>query len=145
MQSVFRTIISLVLYHVRTKSLPVFYLIALKGFSLTLLLLTNSLLLKIEFGCLYMINELINDWSRNKKDDLVLKFDLEKAFDTMNWGFLDVIPYIKGFNNIWRSWIRGCISNVNFSIIINGRFKCKIIPSVSIRGCSCFDHRWPVH
>ena len=36
-----------------------------------------------------MANELIDDWSRKGKDGVVLKLDLEKAFDTVDWDFLD--------------------------------------------------------
>lgn len=68
-----------------------------------------------------MANELIDDWSRKGKDDVVLKLDLEKAFDTMDWDFLDVVLEIKGFGPIWLSCTCGCISSATFSIIINGR------------------------
>ena len=70
---------------------------------------------------LFMANELIDDWSRNRKEGVVHKLELEKAFDTVDWDFLDVILYIKGFGQLWRSMIRGCISRANFSIIINGQ------------------------
>ncbi|XP_038894473.1 rab3 GTPase-activating protein catalytic subunit isoform X2 [Benincasa hispida] len=38
----------------------------------------------------------------------------------------------KGVGIVWRSWIQGCISSANFSIIINGRPLDKIIPSRGI-------------
>lgn len=64
---------------------------------------------------------------------MVLKMDLEKAFDTVDWNFLDVVLQIKGFGPIWWSLIHGYISNAKFSIIISGRPRGKIIPSCGIR------------
>ena len=64
---------------------------------------------------------------------MVLKLDLEKSFDTVDWDFHDVVLEIKGFGPIWQSWTHGCICNANFSIIINGRPWGKIIPSRGIK------------
>jgi hypothetical protein len=37
---------------------------------------------------------------------LVLKLDYEKAYDMVNWGFLDFMLECGGFGPILRSWIR---------------------------------------
>lgn len=63
---------------------------------------------------------------------MVLNLDIEKAFDTANWEFLDVLQATI-FGSKWRKWIRGCTSSANYSILTNGRPRGKIIHSHSIR------------
>ena len=61
-------------------------------------------------------NEIIDDWRVLKKSGLILKLDLEKVFDKVDWAFLDAIFKAKGFATLWRKWIYGCISSTNYSI-----------------------------
>lgn len=44
---------------------------------------------------------------------VVIKLDIEKAFDIVDWEFLDNIMTAKGFGNTWRRWIKGCISSTS--------------------------------
>ena len=85
-------------------------------------------------------NELIDDWSSSQKSGIVLKLDLEKAFDMVDWEFLDTVLRIKGFGSLWRNWINGCLSSANYSIIINGRPRGKIIPTRGIRQGDPLSH-----
>ena len=78
-------------------------------------------------------NEMIAKWSQNKKEEVVLKLDLEKASDKVDWYFLDTILHIKCFGPLWHIWIRDCISSSNFSVIIVARPWGKIIPSRGIK------------
>lgn len=80
-----------------------------------------------------MANELIDDWSSSQKSGIVLKLDLEKTFDMVDWEFLDTVLCIKGFSSLWCNWISGCFSSANYSIILNGCPHGKIIPSRGIR------------
>ena len=52
---------------------------------------------------------------------MVFKIDFEKAYDRVEWEFLDHVLEKKGFDSLWRKWMRGCLSSVNYSVIINGR------------------------
>ncbi|GJT03373.1 RNA-directed DNA polymerase, eukaryota, reverse transcriptase zinc-binding domain protein [Tanacetum coccineum] len=51
---------------------------------------------------------------------MLLKFDFEKAFDRVNWGFLDDILAQMGFGNVWRKWIHGCLDSAYTFILVNG-------------------------
>jgi hypothetical protein len=51
---------------------------------------------------------------------MFMKLDMEKAFDRMEWTFLLVVLEKLGFNPVWISWIRTCISTPTFSILLNG-------------------------
>lgn len=51
---------------------------------------------------------------------LVFKVDFDKAFDSLNWGFLDSVLMQMNFSDKWRRWIRGCLSSGRASVLING-------------------------
>ncbi|KAL6335916.1 hypothetical protein AAG906_003541 [Vitis piasezkii] len=46
-----------------------------------------------------------------KEEGVVFKIDFEKAYDHVDWGFLDHVLERKGFSPKWRSWIRGFNGN----------------------------------
>ena len=51
---------------------------------------------------------------------MVFKIEFEKAYDHVNWNFVDEVLERKGFKDRWRRWIRGCLSSVKFSVLVNG-------------------------
>ncbi|KAL5548851.1 hypothetical protein UlMin_004082 [Ulmus minor] len=65
--------------------------------------------------------EAVEDYRIRGERGVIFKVDFEKAYDHVNWDFLDFVLEKKGFGVRWRSWMRGCISSVNFSIMINGK------------------------
>nr|KAJ0204712.1 hypothetical protein LSAT_V11C500243130 [Lactuca sativa] len=66
-----------------------------------------------------IINKVFS-WAKNTKENLfVLKIDFEKAFDSINWGYLDSMMEQMGFSNKWRNWIRGCLTSSKASVLVN--------------------------
>ena len=51
---------------------------------------------------------------------LLLKIDIEKAFDHVNWDFLMEVMFKMGFGHRWINWMKWCYSTATFSILING-------------------------
>ncbi|KAL0433555.1 UNVERIFIED_CONTAM: hypothetical protein Slati_2689800 [Sesamum latifolium] len=49
-----------------------------------------------------------------------LKVDLRKAFDSMEWDFLEASLRLFKFPSRFRSWIMECISMVSYFIYLNG-------------------------
>ncbi|KAA0025183.1 reverse transcriptase [Cucumis melo var. makuwa] len=84
-------------------------------------------------NAILIANEAIDWWKIKKSKGFVLKFDLLKAFDKISWSFIDFILEKKNFPNKWRSWIKACISNVHYSILINGNPKGRIKACRGIR------------
>lgn len=54
-------------------------------------------------------NEAIDYWEAKKIKGCVLKLDIEKAFDKVNWAFIDYMLKVKNYPSKWRSWIKACI------------------------------------
>lgn len=59
-------------------------------------------------------------WMGTTAPNMVLKLDMEKAYDRVQWLFLLKIMQKLGFSDKWVSFIERCISPCWFSILING-------------------------
>ncbi|XP_055961032.1 uncharacterized protein LOC130015273 [Mercurialis annua] len=69
----------------------------------------------IRFECIYLINN-----SRKKSNGpLALKLDMAKAYDMVEWYFIESMLVKLGFNGIWVKKIMNCLYSVNFSFLIN--------------------------
>jgi hypothetical protein len=51
---------------------------------------------------------------------MLIKLDLSKSYDRINWDFLREILKYFGFDKEWISWIMALISSSFFVILING-------------------------
>nr|GEZ80395.1 RNA-directed DNA polymerase, eukaryota [Tanacetum cinerariifolium] len=51
---------------------------------------------------------------------LLFKVDFQKAFDSVRWDNLDDTLGKFRFGNIWRGWIKGCLSSSKASVLVNG-------------------------
>ena len=68
-------------------------------------------------------NEVVAEKKRSGEEGVVFKIDFEKAYDHVDWGFLNHVLQRKGLSQKWRSWIRGCLSLSSFAILVNGNAK----------------------
>ncbi|KAL4560754.1 hypothetical protein LXL04_032908 [Taraxacum kok-saghyz] len=67
-----------------------------------------------------IINEVCS-WSRKSHKKMFLfKVDFEKAFDCVNWNYLESVICQMNFGPKSISWIRGCLSSSRASVLING-------------------------
>jgi hypothetical protein len=57
---------------------------------------------------------------RGKKGFMVVKLDMSKAYDKIEWGFLEAVMKRMGFGERWITLIMMCVRTVKYSVIVNG-------------------------
>lgn len=65
-------------------------------------------------------HEVLHSIHSNNVSSFVVKMDMMKAYDKLNWFFLFKVFCKFGFAEKWCKWIRVCISEAHFSVLING-------------------------
>jgi hypothetical protein len=65
-------------------------------------------------------HECIHSIKQKNQKALILKLDLKKAFDCIDWEFLRLILHAVGFGDLLTNWILACVTNANFVVLING-------------------------
>ena len=79
-----------------------------------------------------IIYDLIEYLNKNKKPGLLLCLDFEKAFDSLNWGYMFKVLTLFGFGENFTKWIYTFYHNIKASVTVNGA----LTPWFSIqRGC----------
>jgi len=65
-------------------------------------------------------NELVDEARKSKKELMPFKVDFEKAYDSVDWGYLDEVMRKMAFSVLWRKWIKECVSTTTTSVLVNG-------------------------
>ncbi|GMI65454.1 hypothetical protein HRI_000214700 [Hibiscus trionum] len=71
--------------------------------------------------CALIANEIIDDLRKRRKTSIVFKADFRRAYNTVDWSFLDLIMQKMGFSVRWRKWISECLSLALVSVLVNGK------------------------
>lgn len=67
------------------------------------------------------------------QNEFMAKLDLQKAFDSINCQSLLHRLKLKGFPPKFLNWIKACISNIPFFVIINNDIRCYFFSSNGLR------------
>ena len=66
-----------------------------------------------------ILHETLHELQRNKANGVILKIDFEKAYDKVNWKFLQQTLRMKGFPDKWCKWIETFVSRGSVGIKVN--------------------------
>lgn len=77
--------------------------------------------------------EHIRKRTKGKKAFMVLKLDMNKAYDRVNWDFLLKMLQVMGFSSLGFDWIHQCITTMTFSISVNGNRSKPFHPACGLR------------
>ena len=69
----------------------------------------------------------IDQRKKGKKALMAIKLDMSKAYDKVEWVYLETMMRKMGFHERWSSLIMMCVTTVSYSMLINGEPKGKII------------------
>ena len=63
----------------------------------------------------------------------VLKIDMSKAYDRIDWKFLKAVLVAMNFSPRWIGWVMECVSTVQFTLLVNGSITQTFKPSKGLR------------
>ncbi|GAU14347.1 hypothetical protein TSUD_309070 [Trifolium subterraneum] len=65
-------------------------------------------------------NEVVDEARKSQKELLLFKVDFEKAYDSVDWGYLDMVMRKMSFPRLWRKWMSECVCTATASVLVNG-------------------------
>lgn len=64
---------------------------------------------------------------------LALKLDFNKAYDRVEWGFVEGLLIKMGFHERWVHWVIQSITTVKSTVVVNGGTKVRVSPERGLR------------
>ncbi|KAL5854784.1 hypothetical protein ACOSQ4_004586 [Xanthoceras sorbifolium] len=78
----------------------------------------------------------IKKQKKGKRGYAAIKLDMSKAYDGVEWGFLEIIMEKLGFPNHFRALVMDCVSTSKLSFHVNGKSVEEVTPQRGLRhGC----------
>jgi hypothetical protein len=90
----------------------------------------------IAFECIHAIK--VNSDVRG--EFCAYKLDLSKAYDRVDWDFLNKVLLKLGFQSSWVQRVMSCVTSVRYTIRFNGAMSAPFFPSRGLRQGIHFRH-----
>lgn len=68
-----------------------------------------------------------------KGEFMAIKTDMSKAYDRVQWSFLEDLFLRMGFHEKWVVWIKKCVRTIYYTVLLNGKSHGLIKPERGIR------------
>ena len=75
----------------------------------------------------------LNNKRSGKEGYVAIKLDMSKAYDRIEWTFLEKLILKMRFCQQWVGWIMECVSSVSYSVSVNREKKGFIKPTRGLR------------
>lgn len=125
--------------------LNVIYKIGAKVFQLRLIPILQEFITSQQFAFLpgrnihhsiLLTNELLHQASQSGENFVLLKLDIMKAFDKIEWRFLLSLLHHLGFGGLLTAFLEATYGSASSAVLINGRMSTSFLLSRSVRqGC----------
>jgi hypothetical protein len=67
-----------------------------------------------------IVHEVLHELRVKKKMGIILKLDFEKAYDKVNWKFLQDVLRRKNFDQKWINWVLSAVQGGKVAVNLNG-------------------------
>nr|XP_025679104.1 uncharacterized protein LOC112779059 [Arachis hypogaea] len=75
----------------------------------------------------------LNQKENHESNDIAIKLDMNKAYDRLEWNFLQRVMEKFGFSKDWVRLMMSCVKSASYRFKINGNLSTKIIPQRGLR------------
>ncbi|XP_072088190.1 uncharacterized protein [Arachis hypogaea] len=75
----------------------------------------------------------LNNRKNGGSQNVAIKLDMNKAYDRLEWDFLEKVLRAFGFHEIWVKRLMACVKSTHYRFKINGELSKKIIPQRGLR------------
>ena len=75
----------------------------------------------------------IGKGKKGKEGLMAIKLDMSKAYDRIEWEYLEIVMRKMGFYKRWISLVMMCVTMATYEVLINGEPKGLINPTRGIR------------
>ena len=75
------------------------------------------------------IGHFLHNKRSGRDGSFALKLDLSKAYDRVEWRFLEVMMERLGFASDWIKMVMACVTSVSYSFLVNDQSCGYVLPS----------------